>query len=172
MWFLPCAVFFPLETPHSVVNSTVTQVVPLVEIHMKSVNSLPQSSLNGGTLDRFNGIHDDIAISHDPKPANRGLVKEMGSLISGKSRAGEARWFVHGIFLAILLVPFLGWWKRDPFQRFGDLQLGDRSRWINWFTYTWQIFGTPLYPNSPCRFSRVANSCNAPKVTVNLQRGT
>lgn len=91
MWFLPCAVFFPLETPHSVVNSTVTQVVPLVEIHMKSVNSLPQSSLNGGTLDRFNGIHDDIAISHDPKPANRGLVKEMGSLISGKSRVGEAR---------------------------------------------------------------------------------
>ena len=35
------------------------------------------------------------------------------------------------VYLAILLVPFLGWWTRDPFKWLSDLQLGDEKFTLN-----------------------------------------
>ena len=83
-------------------------------------------------------------------------ILELWSLWKALARLGSAPWNLRAgtqghtrecqclkkpkmkmTFLAILLVTFLGWWKRDPFQWLSDLQrLGmKRSLWITWLAF-------------------------------------
>jgi len=51
------------------------------------------------------------------------------------------------IGMAILLVTFLGWWKRDPFQWLSDLQLGDKKVTLNHLgNGLWLTLPETIYP--------------------------
>ncbi len=53
----------------------------------------------------------------------------------------------------IQFVTFLGWWKRDPFQRLSDLQLGDKRVTKNHLALFFSLFSSsPFLHHHPPRF--------------------
>ena len=65
------------------------------------------------------------------------VIKQPLKVLRRSDRVGFRVWELHlplvvpgkhrNSYLAILLVTFLGWWKRDPFEWLSDLQLGDEK---------------------------------------------
>ena len=57
-------------------------------------------------------------------------------------------WPQNAYNLAILLVTFLGWWKRDPFKGLSDLQLGDQkvTAWITWKEFSADMSMVMVFP--------------------------
>ena len=74
-------------------------------------------------------------------------LKNMLSQIGLFPQVGTKNIFETITFRAILLVPFLGWWKTWPLQRLlvTSNQGINRSLWITWYRWEFILFSCPVH---------------------------